>query len=169
MPLWHQCVAGNIKTWHCHVYTFVVIQRFPPVHHHLSLLPAIAMTESSSNVASHILPGHQTHTLAGHQRCQISQKYAVSFEDISAAFFYASCRLLAIHRVIKIDPTFHSQNPADFYKNMSWEVDVSCSTHPSMSSIDRPPRHFSLHGSPFVFRQITPGTITKSSKSSWLR
>jgi hypothetical protein len=110
---------------------------------------------SSSKVAAQIL--------AGNKRCCITEEYSVTVAEMSAAFFYASCRLLAMHHAISADAASTPHDPAAFYRNICWEVDVSHPTHLSMQCTDQPARPFSLPGLAYVFSQIMPDTITMSS------
>jgi hypothetical protein len=125
-------------------------------HHQISLLLTITMAASSSSkVAAQIL--------AGNKQCRITEQYSVTVAEISAAFFYGSCRLLAMHRAINTDAASPPRDPAAFYKHLCWEVDVSPPNHLSIQSTDHPARPFSLPGLPYVSRPITPDTTTMSS------
>jgi len=97
------------------------------------VLLAIAMADlSSSKLAAHTLPGDRW--------CVVTDEYSVSIAELSAAFFYASCRLLAMHHAIKTDPTSPPRDRAAFYKNICWEMDVSHPNLSSMQSTDRAAR-----------------------------
>jgi len=97
------------------------------------VLLAIAMADSSSSKLA-------AHTLPGDKRCAVTDEYSVSIAELSAAFFYASCRLLAMHHAIKTDPTSPLRDRAAFYKNICWEMDVSHPNLSSMQSTDRAAR-----------------------------
>jgi len=85
-------------------------------------------SSSSSKIAAHILQRDQW--------CAVTDEYSVFIAELSAAFFYASCRLLAMHHAIKNDPTSPPRDPTAFYKNICWEMDVSNPNHSSMQSTD---------------------------------
>ena len=100
------------------------------------------------------------------RRCHITEEYSLRIGDVSRAYKYASCRLLAMHRAINKDGVGSlPQYPAAFYKNMCWEVDVSPQSDHSLQFIDLLARPSSLLGSFNSFVQSTSDITMKLSTS----
>ena len=147
----HQCLVIKCLCCRARLPVISILLSFPSSHF-------FPMADSSSMIAGQMLPANY--------RYRVSNEYSVTITEISAAFFYASCRLLAIHRSIKTDAASPPCDPAAFYKNMRWEMDVSPPNHLSMQCIDQPAaRPLSLRGLPYAFRHIIQDTTTISSTS----